>query len=368
MRTTTTAALAGTAVLLCAQVLTAQTGIGQSAQCGADEIAVASFGLSGLECRNCTLYDSDDPGVTRWEFRSEPTILGIKPDGPAEGRLRAGDVIVAIDGHLITTREGGRRIAQPEAGRAAAFRIRRDSREMEASVTPSIECRPAPYRRVGVAGVVSTGRAGRVAVTAPVRTRSIDADSVQVTKGVMTVYPIEGRTLSVGQLMPRGKLGISLSCEGCSVQLVDDSTRIWSFSKPPTVVSVEAGSPAAVTGILSGDRIVTVEGVAITTETGGRIFGAVKPGERVQLGIVRGGNNRTLTIRAGEHVKVAVAPRVGVAIPEPQPETVRYTGRLGDTMIDVTGKPVVVTQTETEIIIKSGDITVRLRRDTGRTR
>lgn len=369
MRHTTTAALAGLAALLCARATVAQTGIGQGAQCGADEVAVASFGLSGLECRNCTLYDSDDPTATRWEFRSEPSILGIKPDGPAEGRLRAGDVIIAIDGLLVTTREGGRRIAQPEAGRAAEFQIRRDGREMHVSVAPSIECRPAPDRPRAVAGVASSGRVGRVAVAEPVRARSIDVDSVQVTRGVVTVFPVQRRTVSAGQLMPRGKLGISLSCEGCSVQLVDDSARIWSFSKPPTVVSVEAGSPAAVTGLKSGDRLVTIDGVAITSEVGGRRFGAVVPGERVQLGVVRGSNNRVFTVRAGEHLNVAAVPNVAVAAaPAAQPETVRYTGRLGDTMIDVTGKPVVVTQTETEIIIKSGDITVRLRRDTGRNR
>jgi S1-C subfamily serine protease len=363
MRSTTIATFAGMAALLCAPGIPAQTGIGQGVQCGTNEVAVPSFGLSGLECRNCTLYDSEDPGGRRWEFRSEPTILGVRRDGPADGRLREGDIVVAVDGFLVTTREGGRRIAQPAAGRAAEFRIRREGREMDVSVTPSIECRPAPDRPRAVAGVVSAGRVG----VAPVPARV--ADSVRVTRGVVTVFPTQGRSVSLGQLMPRGKLGVSLSCEGCSVQLVDDSARIWSFSNPPTVVSVEAGSPAAVTGLKSGDRIVTIDGVAITTEVGGRRFGEVAPGERVQLGVVRGGNNRVFTIRAGEPVKVSAGVNVGVALPSPtQPETVRYTGRLGDTMIDVTGEPVVVTQTETEIIIKSGDITVRLRRDTGRDR
>ena len=46
----------------------------------------------------------------------------------------------------------------------------------------------------------------------------------------------------------------------------------------------------------------------------------------------------------------------------PQSDVVRFTGLLGDALIQVTGAPVTVYQSETEVIIRSGDITVRIKK------
>jgi hypothetical protein len=40
----------------------------------------------------------------------------------------------------------------------------------------------------------------------------------------------------------------------------------------------------------------------------------------------------------------------------------RFTGTVGNAAVQVTGAPVSVTQTEDEIVIRSADITVRIRR------
>jgi membrane-associated protease RseP (regulator of RpoE activity) len=336
-------------------------------RCGPGEVATLSLGISGLECSNCTLFGADDhPANMRWEFRSEPTVLNVRPGGPADGRLRAGDVIVAIDGNLITTREGGRRLLQPADGRAAQLRIRRDGRELEVDVAPEAECRSdhltAPF---SARPPTPPPAAGAARVPRPTVERA------PVSPAAVPV-PASAWPVTAPMLLPSGWLGFSFSCSGCTVQVEGDSVRVWSFAEPPVVTAVEPASPAARAGIRVGDRLVSIDEQAITSARGGERFGAIRSGERVAVGIERSGRERQVEVTArarADVVPVAEPPSVGIgAGASAQPGTVRYSGRIGDTMISVTGGPVVVTETETEIIIRSGDITVRLRRDTSRIR
>lgn len=350
---TTTALIAALAGALASASLHAQV---TAASCASGEVAVMSLGIAGLSCSNCTLF-TGDPGTGRWEFRSEPTVLNAKPGGPADGKLRPGDVIVAIDGYLITTREGGRRILRPDG--PTELRVRRDGREISVSITPAQECEPQPRRNVVVRRP-----------TAPVR-RGLVVDSVVVRPDPeVRVVPAPTAPVAV-PLLPSGWLGLSFQCSECALRIEEDSARVWSFSEPPLIVSVEAGSPASRAGLRSGDQIVTVEGDAITSSEGGRRFGAITPGDRVVIGYTRDGRSRTATVTAGNRVRVTAAPAPPAVAVGPvqvglvQPETVRFDGSIGDTMVQVTGEPITVTQTETEIIIRSRDITVRIRKDTG---
>ncbi|MGD8278663.1 MAG: PDZ domain-containing protein [Gemmatimonadota bacterium] len=332
----------------------------QPVRCGVGQVAVSSLGISGLECSNCTLYGADEAsGITRWEFRSEPTVLNVRPGGPADNRLRAGDVIVAIDGNLITTREGGRRFVHPSPDRATQLRIRRDGREMDVSIVPGVECRPDD---------AATASGLRRAVPAPPPpVRAVEPERVGEPARPLPPLPPSPT------LLPTGRLGLSLSCSDCSVRVEGDSVRVWSFAEPPVVTSVEPGSPAAVAGIRSGDRLVSIDEEAITSVRGGQRFGGIRSGERVVVGVRRDGRERRLAV-------TAEAPTLPAPVAEPrravglgssrsaQPETARYTGRIGDTMISVTGGRVVVNEMANEVIIRSGDITVRLRRDTTRIR
>jgi hypothetical protein len=133
---------------------------------------------------------------------------------------------------------------------------------------------------------------------------------------------------------------------------------------------------------------------------GGARFGAVSPGQSVSLGYERGSNTGTAVFVTGTRALVGSAPGGGrsfaesyariaqqaagvrgrvvapgtavsppLAAPTPPPalrldaSVVRYTGRLGDTMIEVTGEPVTVTQDENEIVIRTSTGTIRLRRE-----
>ena len=75
------------------------------AVCGENEIAKGSLGYSGLECNCDFTYLKEDMGEGQfsYHFRAEPVILGAKAGGPADGKLRDGDVVTAIDGYLTVS-------------------------------------------------------------------------------------------------------------------------------------------------------------------------------------------------------------------------------------------------------------------------
>jgi hypothetical protein len=88
--------------------------------CG-EQPARGDLGYGALSCSNCTHYvDREDPTHDRWEFRSEPVVERVRPGGAADGKLRSGDTIIAIDGHRATRRPGagsdysaGDRVSRP---------------------------------------------------------------------------------------------------------------------------------------------------------------------------------------------------------------------------------------------------------------
>ncbi|HEX9726998.1 MAG TPA: PDZ domain-containing protein [Gemmatimonadales bacterium] len=346
-------------------VLLAATGRGAAAaqelrvlthgpECAEDDPVIGWLGYTGLVC-NCTHYfDAHDQTNSRWEFRSEPVIFGIDPDGPADGPLRPGDAIVSIDGYLITTAEGGKRFAQIQPNRPVRLRVRRGDREFDVTITPGSACVPPPPP------------------PRPPRPAREPAPRVAPLPPAAPTPP----TPAVGPLPPlpppSARLGLSLSCSQCGMHHAGGRDQVWWFSTPPTVEGVERSGPAYQAGIRSGDVITAIDGTDITSEEGGRRFGAIQPGDRVRFAYRRDGERRIATLTAGRPpVRVAEVPRPSPSptpapraprAPRVQPDVVRFTGLLGDALIEVTGQPVTVTQSETEIIIRSGDITVRIRK------
>jgi len=141
---------------------------------------------------------------------------------------------------------------------------------------------------------------------------------------------------------------------------------VWDFSSPPTVESVEPGSPADRAGIREGDRITHIDGFAITSAEGGKRFGGVKPGQAVGFLLLRDARAHSVSVTAGDRTVEAVptpTPRPGRAPrPQPRPGARRFSGVIGDALVEVTGGPITVQRTETEIVIRSADITVRIKR------
>ncbi|HUG00472.1 MAG TPA: hypothetical protein VML95_01280 [Longimicrobiales bacterium] len=99
----------------------------------------ATIGILRLLCRggSCSINLEEDGGLAH-RFSTEPVIQELAADAPAE--LAEGDVIVQVDGALITTREGGRRLARLRVETPITLRLRRGGREFDARPTPRPGC------------------------------------------------------------------------------------------------------------------------------------------------------------------------------------------------------------------------------------
>ncbi len=91
----------------------------------------------------------------------------------------------------------------------------------------------------------------------------------------------------------RGWFGVSLSCEECFIQR---GTNRVSYIQAPAILSVESGSPAWQAGIRTGDTLVSVDGLDITTADGFERFANAAPGASVRVGLRRAGQSREVTV------------------------------------------------------------------------
>jgi membrane-associated protease RseP (regulator of RpoE activity) len=101
----------------------------------------ADLGIGLLQCAggDCSV-NNYRRGEYVHDFSTEPRVWHLRPDGPAAAALREGDFILAIDGVLITTPEGGRRLANLHPGTPIQLLIRRDGRQLTVSLVPTPGC------------------------------------------------------------------------------------------------------------------------------------------------------------------------------------------------------------------------------------
>jgi len=347
------------AVLLAAGLLVASVGqvLGQvgvtGATCPGGLDPRGDVGITSFECTNCRV--STSPGQRVWSFSSEPIVLVVKSGSPADGKIREGDAIVAVDGHLITTREGGRRLANLEPGQAVSMVVRSGNRERTVEIVPESEC---PRR----------GAYAAAPVVAPV------PDEAPVA-GVVAVGPVPRPTYT---LLPSGWFGFGIQCTNCRWSVEDATGKSeWEFSVPPEISSVQDGSPADEAGLRRGDVLLEIDGESLISTKGGRRFGSIEPGVTVRWTYRRGGEIRTTTATAGQRPDVA-PPRL---MPDAAPavasgslarayapsgvERLRYSGLVGATSVEVRGAGSVVVNIidpgrEIEIITSDSRTRIRL--------
>lgn len=319
---------------------------------------VATLGTLDLECVQCTIHTDAD----RWiEYGAEPTVK--RAEGGSEG-LRSGDVIVSIDGALITTAAGSRRLANPNPDRPSSVAVRRDGKQLTLSIAPQLRC-PVnvivrggrvdsvwvsrnvrdtagrlTWRRddrvmtdsahVGVGvGIgrgssssagVGFGRGGRVqgdseprSAIATARSSIASSGTARTISGGDTTYSMNRRgsdsTAAAGPRAmfavrdPGGWLGFGIECGPCSVRTAGNGSRLWDFSVAPKVAGVEPGSPAARAKIETGDVIRAIDGLALTSATGARRFSTIRPDQRIRITIERNGKTREIQMTAGRKIE-----------------------------------------------------------------
>lgn len=138
------AALAVGLLLLATSPLLAQQSRTECPWAGPDPVGT---GIERLICRGgeCEINLESPDGGLEHRFTTEPRIVRLRP--PAADVLREGDVIASVDGAPITTRQGGRRLARPDADVPMTLGIRRDGRTLEVRVNAEPGC---PIGSLGV--------------------------------------------------------------------------------------------------------------------------------------------------------------------------------------------------------------------------
>ncbi|MFC1660365.1 PDZ domain-containing protein [Gemmatimonadota bacterium] len=384
-------------------------GIGQVA-CP-EGTAKGTLGISGLDCRGeCTLTMNEKGEEQAWSFTVEPRITGVEAGGAADGSLQPGDALVAIDGVLITTQEGGRLFANLEPDRDVRIQFRRDGRLAEVTLRSGSTCPPPPPPApdVVVEGEPVPPPAARVTVgrlTLPRRPDTVAG--VRRTRVGVAPRVVVAATDSAGRRIigvarpprpprvapeiPEGRLGISFSCGPCTLSHQGE-VSVWDFSGPIEVIGVDPGGPADLAGIQLGDQIKEVNGRRVESRQGGEDFSRMTPGEALELTLVkRNGEEETVTVvpvtsetlstarrartreawgGAGWREAVTVPGVRGELWPDPTlpdpPEgmPLRYSGVLGGVEVEVRGEPVTVS-TESRgariILINAEGLWIRIR-------
>jgi hypothetical protein len=354
-----------------------------------------ALGIESFEC-NCSQLESADADATLWLFEAEPRVNKVDRGGPAHGRLKPGDTIVAIDGHLITTVEGGRRFSRiapatpvvltvrtgkhtrdetivprlvsPEAPRilalddgARARDLRRLGESMERLSRMSAERRDAMDRtraELDRSMELLSRRRDKLVIPIEELKRLVELDVIDPDRLLVPAIPaipeLDG-LLGIGEASPSGSFGFALSFSG-SIKTGNGHDPAWQFDELPEIHTVDPESPADEAGLTPGDVLTHIDGVALDTDEGGRRFSAVRPGQRVEWTVRRDGKARTVEVVAEER-----EARRTVAT------DLRYSGSLGDTDIKVTGhRRVRVIEDGDVITITTGDATIRLQKSARR--
>ena len=340
------AALAAT-LLLAAAPTTAQDGC---------DPGTGTLGIQGMRCEGCTFSMSEE-GITEARFRTEPQIIAVAR-GFAEGdRLRAGDRIVAVDGALITTRQGSDRLVGLRTGQDVTVRVRRNGGIEELRMVAGSACELSRQARAEeielerLTGADLPPGYGAVELPGPP-----PADAPLPPPPAMPAIP------AMPPMPPSGYLGFGIKCGPCGVR---DGVRFFD-ENPPVVTNVVEDGPADEAGLEPGDVILAIDGLDITEEEGGERFSGLKAGQRVELTIRRGDARRTLTLEVGGRAARRAAPGARVAPSAPNAigvgDRIRFEGTLGDVGIEVRGAAVTVTRDEDtgELVIRTATNVIRL--------
>lgn len=321
--------LVASAVLLAAALgvalaiaLTAPLAHAGDPTCPDGQPATGDLGIRELTGLARFSINGDDPAALERiaTFRTEPRIVRLTGDA-GSGPLREGDAIVAVDGALITTREGGKRLANLTPGRPVRLSVRRDGRRIEVQAVPSVRCgwlpawvdtpepvpptpptpptptpgSPAPTSRTtwSYSYTPPASRAPSAPETPPTPVvLDLRDDAERAAADARRAADLERANEARAALVisNRGWFGLGIDCEDCRWKaLPADSGVMWVSREYPTIYRVDPGSPAESAGLQRGDVLIQIDGVSLLTPEGGRRFGAVRPGQRVRWGYRRDG-------------------------------------------------------------------------------
>lgn len=256
----------------------------------------ALFGVVGFQCTNCS-FKQELGAPSTVTFFTEPVVTETRPGGA----LASGDVVIAVDGHPITTQLGADRFTAPGTG-SHTLTVRRGRDRQELQFDMQTNCPPASAsgggreargqgggsgggRASGTAGSASSATSNVVggsgsntmsntvawggacdSLPGLVRLRGVarngataaGSDPLIIVDGVVVEPKIRERE-------PGGRFGFALNTAPvCRVTQVDGKRRYRStFDDYPLIYAVRPESAADKAGLRVGDAIVKVEGESV---------------------------------------------------------------------------------------------------------
>jgi hypothetical protein len=320
-------------------------------------VAIGHLGISELKGNRQITVSSKETGtvletVGFMLFRSEPVVVRIDPTGPSRTKVKTGDVIVAIDGHLITTDRAGKLFCDPPVGVPVELTLRRDGKTIRETIVPTWICQGDA--RGLMSHYILEGRV-------PPPEEEL-AEPARPARPAPPAEPAPPAPRDPSSALPW--LGIALKC---SIEGSWHSKNLR-FTEPPEVFRVEPEGRAAAAGLKRRDVLTHIDGIPMDTVEGTDRFVEIGPGQEIEWTILRDGEPRTVDMAieplAQPSVRVETTPKVTVTV-HPEVEILRYTGLLGDTAIEVRGSVLVnvtVDEENGQVIIRTPDTTIRLKK------
>ncbi len=244
------------------------------------------FGADVVHCPGglCDYDPASDDGEARYRLSAEPWLRAIE-DSTAPG-LVEGDVLVAVNGYLITTPSGGTELATLDPTTAARLTVRRDDRLVEVDVQPQRRC-GEPLMLVGNSLLQRRQDRGR-----PTRPSASDTPASHEPSSPEAGVIDLTRPFRTGRTALDMSLGMVLQCGDCTLR---SGEKRWDVEDYPTVSKVVSGGVADEAGLRVGDRVRSIQGRDLRSRRGGQLLFSPPRGD-FELGYVRAGRSRTASI------------------------------------------------------------------------
>jgi S1-C subfamily serine protease len=205
----------------------------------------AHLGIESFECRASSCWVNRPAEGTRvHDFRVEPIV---HPDTAAGSPLRDGDVLVAVNGMLVTTPEAGRLLANLSTEAPVTLSVRRKGTAVQFTMMPLVGCNTPRLVVHGGSAVVAPGRRPPAPVS----------------------------------------FGMTLSCARCGWGLDGAGRLTFDADGPLPVLAVTPGRAASRAAIAPGDVLVAVDGLALGSPAASRRLGSLAPGDGVMVDVRR---------------------------------------------------------------------------------